>query len=76
MPGFSSMRSIVDPNARLRRLRPDPLVYSYEWFEDDHASSRSHRTLRAVARARMAGRSLTLHVRQKGWVKRGRAPLG
>lgn len=25
----------VDPSARLRRLRPDSLVYSYEWFEDD-----------------------------------------
>lgn len=25
----------VDPSARLRRLRPDTLVYSYEWFEDD-----------------------------------------
>jgi hypothetical protein len=25
----------VDPGARLRRLRPDSLVYSYEWFEDD-----------------------------------------
>jgi hypothetical protein len=24
------------PTARLRRLRPDTLVYSYEWFEDDH----------------------------------------
>ena len=24
------------PEARLRRLRPDTLVYSYEWFEDDH----------------------------------------
>jgi hypothetical protein len=23
------------PTARLRRLRPDTLVYSYEWFEDD-----------------------------------------
>lgn len=23
------------PAARLRRLRPDTLVYSYEWFEDD-----------------------------------------
>lgn len=23
------------PNARLRRLRPDTGVYSYEWFEDD-----------------------------------------
>lgn len=25
----------VDPSVRLRRLRPDNLVYSYEWFEDD-----------------------------------------
>lgn len=25
----------VDPSVRLRRLRPDSLVYSYEWFEDD-----------------------------------------
>jgi hypothetical protein len=25
----------ADPTARLRRLRPDTLVYSYEWFEDD-----------------------------------------
>ncbi|MGQ0608184.1 MAG: hypothetical protein ACT4OQ_06965 [Chloroflexota bacterium] len=25
----------VEPSARLRRLRPDSLVYSYEWFEDD-----------------------------------------
>lgn len=25
----------VDPSSRLRRLRPDSLVYSYEWFEDD-----------------------------------------
>lgn len=25
----------VDPSARLRRLRPDSLGYSYEWFEDD-----------------------------------------
>jgi hypothetical protein len=25
----------VEPGARLRRLRPDTLVYSYEWFEDD-----------------------------------------
>lgn len=25
----------VNPDARLRRLRPDTLVYSYEWFEDD-----------------------------------------
>jgi hypothetical protein len=24
-----------EPTARLRRLRPDTLVYSYEWFEDD-----------------------------------------
>ena len=26
----------AEPTARLRRLRPDTLVYSYEWFEDDH----------------------------------------
>lgn len=26
---------LVEPSARLRRLRPDSLVYSYEWFEDD-----------------------------------------
>lgn len=25
----------VEPSDRLRRLRPDTLVYSYEWFEDD-----------------------------------------
>jgi len=25
----------AEPAARLRRLRPDTLVYSYEWFEDD-----------------------------------------
>jgi hypothetical protein len=25
----------VDPSARLRRLRPDSLGYSFEWFEDD-----------------------------------------
>jgi hypothetical protein len=25
----------AEPTARLRRLRPDTLVYSYEWFEDD-----------------------------------------
>jgi hypothetical protein len=25
----------VDPGARLSRLRPDSLVYSFEWFEDD-----------------------------------------
>lgn len=25
----------VEPTDRLRRLRPDTLVYSYEWFEDD-----------------------------------------
>lgn len=25
----------IDPTAQLRRLRPDTLVYSYEWFEDD-----------------------------------------
>jgi hypothetical protein len=25
----------VDPYARLRRLRPDGQLYSYEWFEDD-----------------------------------------
>lgn len=25
----------TEPTARLRRLRPDTLVYSYEWFEDD-----------------------------------------
>lgn len=24
------------PDERLRRLRPDTLVYSYEWFEDDN----------------------------------------
>ena len=26
---------LVGPSDRLRRLRPDTLVYSYEWFEDD-----------------------------------------
>ena len=26
----------LHPSARLRRLRPDTQVYSYEWFEDDH----------------------------------------
>ena len=32
----------VEPSDRLRRLRPDTLVYSYsyEWFEDDPGSSR------------------------------------
>ena len=25
----------VDPSARLRRLRPDTSVFSYEWFVDD-----------------------------------------
>jgi hypothetical protein len=25
----------LDPQARTRRLRPDTMVYSYEWFEDD-----------------------------------------
>jgi len=25
----------AEPTARLWRLRPDTLVYSYEWFEDD-----------------------------------------
>ena len=31
----SSRPSSPLPSARLRRLRPDTLVYSYEWFEDD-----------------------------------------
>jgi hypothetical protein len=34
----------IDPQARLRRLRPDTLVYSFEWFEDDD------RILQAVER--------------------------
>ena len=38
------------PEARLRRLRPDTLIYSYEWFEDDQ------RVLDAVAPTRL-GRS-------------------
>jgi hypothetical protein len=31
-----------EPSARLRRLRPDTLVYSYEWFENDE------RVIRAI----------------------------
>ena len=33
--GCSSTPEFVDPSARLRRLRPDTSVYSYEWFVDD-----------------------------------------
>jgi hypothetical protein len=45
-----------DPAARLRRLRPDTLVYSYEWFDDDQ------RVIEAVQRH--APRPVTL---PHGW---------
>ena len=32
---FSLRPDFIEPTDRLRRLGPDTLVYSYEWFEDD-----------------------------------------
>src|SRR6266545_3676597 len=46
----------VDPSARLRRLRPDSLVYSYEWFEDDARVLEAHRaSARHLPRSRRQG---------------------